>query len=102
MVSELDFFTPAGKPVLVLSLIDTRVVEFINNERSYMFKVDTEDGGHYLLQAMNQWDMSKWLETINWVSKIAAKRRLTYIGRQDLQHRQETLMLSLALTHKSC
>ncbi len=78
-VSELDF-TPTGKPVLVLSLVDARVVEFINNERSYMFKVDTEDGGHYLLQAMNKRDMTKWLETINRVTKMAAKRRLTYIG----------------------
>ncbi|KAK0471613.1 rho GTPase activating protein 22 [Armillaria novae-zelandiae] len=78
-VAELDF-TPTGKPVLVLSLVDARVVEFINNERSYMFKVDTEDGGHYLLQAMNKRDMTKWLETINRVAKMAAKRRLTYIG----------------------
>ncbi|KAK0471797.1 hypothetical protein IW261DRAFT_1571683 [Armillaria novae-zelandiae] len=72
MVSELDF-TPAGKPVLVLSLVDACVVEFINNERSHMFKVNAEDGGHYLLHAMNKRDMSKWLEIINQVLKMVAK-----------------------------
>jgi len=77
--AELDF-APAGKPSLVLSLMDARVAQFINNERSFTFQLDTEDGGHYLLQAMNKRDMMKWIETINRVTKMAAKRRLTYLG----------------------
>ena len=77
--AELDF-TPSGKPSLVLSLIDARVAQFINNERSFTFQLDTEDGGHYLLQAMNKRDMMKWIETINRVTNMAAKRRLTYLG----------------------
>lgn len=77
--AELDF-TPAGKPSLVLSLMDARVAQFINNERSFTFQLDTEDGGHYLLQAMNRRDMMKWIETINKVTNMAAKRRLTYLG----------------------
>jgi GTPase-activating protein BEM2 len=77
--AELDFM-PNGKPSLVLSLVDAHVAQFINTERSFTFQLDTEDGGHYLLQAMNRRDMMKWIETINQVTKMAAKRRLTYLG----------------------
>ncbi|KAI9507994.1 hypothetical protein F5148DRAFT_1200141 [Russula earlei] len=65
--AELDF-DPTGKPALVL------------NVRSYTFQLDTEDGGHYLLQAATKAEMTKWTQTIDDVSKTAAKRRLTYIG----------------------
>ncbi|KAG6849126.1 hypothetical protein H0H93_011142 [Arthromyces matolae] len=77
--TELDF-VPSGKPSLVLSLVDARVAQFINNERPFTFQLDTEDGGHYLLQAMNKRDMTKWIETISKVATMAAKRRLTYLG----------------------
>jgi len=77
--SELDF-VPTGKPSLVLNLTDSRVLQFINNERSYTFQLDTEDGGHYLLQALSKREMNKWIETLTRVSNIAAKRRLTYMG----------------------
>lgn len=77
--AELDF-VPSGKPTHVISLVDTRTAQYINQSRSFTFQLDTEDGGHYLLQAMNRQDMIKWMETINRVAKIAAKRRLTYLG----------------------
>jgi len=83
-VSELDF-TPAGKPSLVLSLMDSRIAQFINNERSFIFQLDTEDGGHYLLQAINKREMAKWIDTVTRVSNIAAKRRLTYLGQTKPQ-----------------
>lgn len=76
---ELDFPT-TGKPSLVLSVMDAKVAQFINNERSFTFQLDTEDGGHYILQAMSKKDMTKWLETINKVTSTVAKRRLTYLG----------------------
>lgn len=76
---ELEF-TPTGKPALVLSLADCRVAQFINNERSFTFQLDTEDGGHYLLQAIGKKDMMKWMNKISHVAKTAAKRRLTYLG----------------------
>jgi hypothetical protein len=76
---ELDF-VPSGKPSLVLSLVDAKVAQFINNERSFAFQLDTEDGGHYLLQAISKRDMVKWMDTINRVTTMAAKRRLTYLG----------------------
>ncbi|KAJ3722154.1 rho GTPase activating protein 22 [Lentinula guzmanii] len=77
--SELDF-APSGKPTLVLNLTDSSVIQFINNDRSFTFRLDTEDGGHYLLQALSKRDMTKWIDTLTRVSRIAAKRRLTYIG----------------------
>ncbi|KAF8179401.1 hypothetical protein K438DRAFT_1255719 [Mycena galopus ATCC 62051] len=76
---ELDF-VPAGKPSLVVSLVEARVAQFINNDRSFTFQLDTEDGGHYLLQALNKQEMRKWLDTIHRVTQTAAKRRLTYLG----------------------
>ncbi|KAF9062129.1 hypothetical protein BDP27DRAFT_1337062 [Rhodocollybia butyracea] len=77
--SELDF-VPSGKPTLVLNLSDSTVSQFINNDRSFTFQLNTEDGGHYLLQAMSKREMIKWIETLAKISKTAAKRRLTYLG----------------------
>jgi len=77
--AELDF-TPTGKPALVLSIVDARISHSMNNERSYTFQLNTEDGGHYLLQAATKGEMTKWTNTIDHVSKTAVKRRLTYIG----------------------
>ncbi|KAH9851116.1 hypothetical protein C2E23DRAFT_886858 [Lenzites betulinus] len=77
--AELDF-TPSHKPSLVLSVVGAHVAQFINNERSFVFQIDSEDGGHYLLQAASQQEMKKWTETIERVSKMTAKRRLTYLG----------------------
>ncbi|KAG6334782.1 hypothetical protein ID866_4315 [Astraeus odoratus] len=77
--SELDFL-PSGKPSLVLSVVDAKVTQVVNNERSYVFQLDTEDGGHYLLQAISKPEMAKWIDQISKVSKTAAKRRLTYLG----------------------
>lgn len=80
--AELDF-VPSQKPSLVLSLVDSRIATFINNERSFTFQLDTEDGGHYLLQALSRNDMSEWIETINTSIRTHAQRRLTYMGPGD-------------------
>jgi len=77
--SDLDF-TPSHKPAFVLSMMEARVAVFINNERSYTFQLDTEDGGHYLLQALNRADMNHWISTINTTVRVHAQRRLTYLG----------------------
>lgn len=79
-LAELDFKTAPTKPNLVLSLIDAHVVSYINNERSFTFQVDTEDGGHYLMQAMSRPELNKWLAAINNAIHSYAERRLTYMG----------------------
>ncbi|KAI0074864.1 hypothetical protein K474DRAFT_1499666 [Panus rudis PR-1116 ss-1] len=89
--AELDF-TPTGKPSLVLSMADARVTQFINTERSFTFQIDTEDGGHYLLQALDKADMKKWMDTIDQVSKMAAKRRLTYLGHNSKMQMSDHLV----------
>ncbi|KAM5537859.1 hypothetical protein V8D89_008335 [Ganoderma adspersum] len=77
--AELDFL-PSHKPSQVLSVVGARVAHFVNNERSFVFQLDAEDGGHYLLQTASRQEMKKWIETIERVSKMTAKRRLTYLG----------------------
>lgn len=89
--AELDF-TPVHKPAMVLNIVDARVSAFINNERSFTFQLDTEDGGHYLLQALDKGDMKKWMETVDRVSKTAAKRRLTYMGQNSKMQMSEHLL----------
>ena len=77
--AELDFF-PSSKPSQVVSVVNARVAHFVNNERSFVFQLDAEDGGHYLLQAASKQEMKKWIDTIERVSQTTAKRRLTYLG----------------------
>lgn len=89
--AELDF-TPLHKPAMVLNIVDAQVSAFINNERSFTFQLDTEDGGHYLLQAMDKNEMKKWIETIDRVSKTAAKRRLTYMGQNSKMQMSDHLL----------
>ncbi|KAJ6543940.1 hypothetical protein B0H19DRAFT_999504 [Mycena capillaripes] len=76
---DLDFL-PTGKPSLVVSLVEARVAQFINNDRSFVFQINTDEGGSYLLQAVNRRELSKWIDTITRVTQTAAKRRLTYLG----------------------
>lgn len=77
--AELDF-NPTQKPAMVLSLVDARVFAFINNERSFTFQLDTDDGGHYLLQATSRAEMTQWINTIQDTARSYAQRRLTYLG----------------------
>lgn len=89
--AELDF-VPTHKPSLVLSVVDAQVAQFANNERSFTFQLDTEDGGHYLLQAIGRSEMKKWMDTIEHVSKMAAKRRLTYLGQNSKMQLSDHLL----------
>ncbi|CAK5273971.1 unnamed protein product [Mycena citricolor] len=76
---ELDF-VPTGKPSLVASLVEAKVVQFVNNDRSFVFQLDTDDGGHYLFQALSKRELNRWIETITRVTQTTARRRLTYLG----------------------
>lgn len=86
MTMPLGEWTPTGKPMFVLSLTDARIRPVANPERSWTFEVDTEDGGHYVVQAVNRAEMTKWLEVIGRITSLAAKRRLTYVAsKPDVQ-----------------
>lgn len=84
--AELDFDVPgASKATLVMSLVDAQVTAFINNDRSFLFQLDSEDGGHYLLQAPTRNDMKAWIQAISSAVKTYAQRRMTYIGNSSSQ-----------------
>jgi len=77
--ADLDF-EPTGAPAFVISLVDARVSAFVNNQRSFVFHLDTEDGGRYLFQAMSKLDMNKWIAMINKVAQTTQRKRLTFLG----------------------
>lgn len=81
-LQELDF-EPAGKPSLVLGLANAQVQDYVNNTRSFVMRLRTEDGGLYYLQALEQHDVTRWLGVIQETSTNYARRRLTYQGRSE-------------------
>jgi GTPase-activating protein BEM2 len=89
---ELDF-PNTGKPALVLSLAGARVSQFVNYERSFTFQIDTEDGGNYLLQAIDKREMLKWIDTIQRISHDGAKRRSTYTGISPQPHLSDHILV---------
>ncbi|KAJ7873656.1 Rho GTPase activation protein [Mycena olivaceomarginata] len=76
---ELDF-APSGKPSLVVSLVEARVAQFINNDP--LLRLSAGHRGWWALpaQAVNKRELGKWVDTINRVTQTAAKHRLTYLG----------------------
>ncbi|KZV85841.1 hypothetical protein EXIGLDRAFT_841188 [Exidia glandulosa HHB12029] len=93
--AELDF-EPSGNPALVLSLVDSRVSAFVNNQRSFTFFLDTEDGGRFLFQAMSKIDMNKWMSAINKTAQSAGRKRLTYIGNSPKPQLADHLQVAAA------
>jgi hypothetical protein len=81
-LQELDF-EPAGKPSLVLSLANAQVQDYVNNQRSFIMRLRTEDGGLYYLQALEQHDATRWLTVLQETSSSYARRRLTYQGKSE-------------------
>lgn len=81
-LQELDF-EPAGKPSLVLNLANSQVQDFVNNQRSFVMRLRTEDGGLYYLQALEHHDAARWLSVLQETSSNYARRRLTYQGKSD-------------------
>ncbi|EJD46910.1 hypothetical protein AURDEDRAFT_123741 [Auricularia subglabra TFB-10046 SS5] len=92
---ELDF-EPSGNPALVLSLVDARVSAFVNNQRSFTFFLDTEDGGRFLFQAMSKLDMNKWMAAINKTAQSAGRKRLTYIANSPKPQLADHLQVAAA------
>ena len=48
--------------------------------------LDTEDDGHYILQAMSEHEMTKWIDMINCLTNLAAKCHLIYLGSSPKPH----------------
>lgn len=93
--AELDF-EAGGTPALVLSLVDARVSAFVNNQRSFTFFLDTEDGGRFLFQAMSKVDMNKWMSAINSTAQSSVLKRRTYIANSPKPQLADHLQVAAA------
>lgn len=78
-LAELDF-TPNSKPALAINLGSARARSWPNKARSFVFTVDTEDGGRIFLQATNHVEMNRWIEMILKTATSTAEKRRTYLG----------------------
>ncbi|KAJ1927204.1 hypothetical protein IWQ60_003133 [Tieghemiomyces parasiticus] len=78
---------PSVKAALVVNLINsTTDVAHAYTKRDHVFRVVTEEGGQYLLQASSRDEMQDWVRAIHEAAKEAAARRLTVFV-QDARHR---------------
>ncbi|KAJ1991366.1 hypothetical protein H4R33_001382 [Dimargaris cristalligena] len=69
---------PSVKAALVINLINsTTDVEHAYTKRDHVFRIITEEGGQYLMQASSKEDMLDWIRCVHEAAKEAAARRLT-------------------------
>ncbi|CCO34478.1 GTPase-activating protein BEM2/IPL2 AltName: Full=Bud emergence protein 2 [Rhizoctonia solani AG-1 IB] len=82
-LQELDF-EPTGKPSVVINVANAQVQDAVNNHRSFVMRLRTEDGVLFYLQALDQHDATRWLNVLQETSSTYARRRLTYqAGKSD-------------------
>ncbi|ORY05870.1 RhoGAP-domain-containing protein [Basidiobolus meristosporus CBS 931.73] len=71
---------PTVKPSLAINLIDSTIsVEHSHAKRDHVFKVESEEGCQYYLQAIDRQDMMDWVQAISDAAKEAAARRITVL-----------------------
>ncbi|KAJ2815173.1 hypothetical protein FBU31_007025, partial [Coemansia sp. 'formosensis'] len=69
---------PNAKPANVINLINSTItVEQGYTKRDYVFRIVTEEGGQYLLQAPDGDQMDDWIAAMRDAATEAAARRLT-------------------------
>ncbi|KAJ2518597.1 hypothetical protein H4217_003228 [Coemansia sp. RSA 1939] len=69
---------PNAKPANVINLINSTItVEHGYTKRDFVFRIVTEEGGQYLLQAPDVEQMEDWLTAMRDAATEAAARRLT-------------------------
>ncbi|KAJ1878625.1 hypothetical protein H4R99_005558 [Coemansia sp. RSA 1722] len=69
---------PNAKPANVINLINSTItVEQGYTKRDYVFRIVTEEGGQYLLQAPDSDQMEDWIAAMRDAATEAAARRLT-------------------------
>ncbi|KAJ2156656.1 hypothetical protein GGF46_005041 [Coemansia sp. RSA 552] len=69
---------PIAKPANVINLINSTItVEQAYTKRDYVFRIVTEEGGQYLLQATDVEQMEDWIAAMRDAATEAAARRLT-------------------------
>ncbi|KAJ2331215.1 hypothetical protein GGH92_009295, partial [Coemansia sp. RSA 2673] len=69
---------PSAKPANVINLINSTItVEQGYTKRDFVFRIVTEEGGQYLLQAPDGEQMDDWISAMRDAATEAAARRLT-------------------------
>ncbi|KAJ1932595.1 hypothetical protein FBU59_006315, partial [Linderina macrospora] len=69
---------PSAKPANVINLINSTItVEEGYTKRDFVFRIVTEEGGQYLLQAPDMEQMEDWINGMRDAATEAAARRLT-------------------------
>ncbi|KAF9094663.1 rho GTPase-activating protein [Mortierella sp. AD031] len=72
------------KPALVISLINsTCSVAYTYTKRDHVFKIVTEEGGQFLLQALDYDDMLQWIKTMNDAAAEATAKRRTLLDHDE-------------------
>jgi hypothetical protein len=73
-----------SKPALVISLINsTCSVAYTYTKRDHVFKIVTEEGGQFLLQALDYDDMLQWIKTMNDAAAEATAKRRTLLDHDE-------------------
>ncbi|RKP39865.1 hypothetical protein BJ085DRAFT_1664, partial [Dimargaris cristalligena] len=81
---------PSVKAALVINLINsTTDVEHAYTKRDHVFRIITEEGGQYLMQASSKEDMLDWIRCVHEAAKEAAARRLTVFVQEAKQSDEE-------------
>ncbi|ORY04910.1 RhoGAP-domain-containing protein [Basidiobolus meristosporus CBS 931.73] len=71
---------PIAKPSLAINLINCNIaVENSRTKRDHVFKITSEEGCQYLLQAIDRQDMLSWVKAITDAAKEGAARRFTVL-----------------------
>ncbi|KAF9934048.1 rho GTPase-activating protein [Linnemannia zychae] len=80
------------KPALVISLVNSSCsVAYTYTKRDHVFKIVTEEGGQFLLQALDYDDMLQWIKTMNdAAAEATAKRRTLLDNDESLKQALET------------
>ncbi|ORY07849.1 RhoGAP-domain-containing protein, partial [Basidiobolus meristosporus CBS 931.73] len=79
-VSNMLSKFPTAKPSLAINLINSAItIEHSRTKRDHVFKIISEEGGQYLLQAIDRQDMLSWVKAITDAAKEGAARRFTVL-----------------------
>ena len=80
-----------GKPFLVINLLHANCnVAYDYTKRDNVFRITTDEGGNYLLQAPDGANMQNWVKAISEAARTAAARRLTIFAEKIAVSRQYT------------
>ncbi|KAK9686207.1 hypothetical protein K7432_015235 [Basidiobolus ranarum] len=78
--SDLLTKLPAARPSLAINLINcATTIEYSRTKRDHVFKIISEEGCQYLLQAIDRQDMLSWVKAITDAAKEGAARRFTVL-----------------------